>query len=308
MPPPKASDKKRSHLSDKQNTSTIPAAINFYVDWPHGHTNRHGSHSTSERDRDRDRHRGRGHHRKSKSTSRESSSHTGTPTTTTATSETTATTMDSFSMYASEDSRFYGEPHHYVHNRQPKYPSLGPYSGLPAVSYPSHPQYYPGISSHIHRLLDITSSPLIWDVRQLPNSLTVKRSTSHIFGPNALSFPVTSSGTGHIRIISKDFPWSLDLGPKKRALTASEILHGLFDLLQRPFDDAIWGAIDDSKRSVIERAWKRREEGEVIKNVDWLGKRYIFKGFYRDEKFVAKRLVPGTSIVSETWVVSFAKP
>lgn len=176
------------------------------------------------------------------------------------------------------------------------------------MSIPSHTQYYPGLTSQIHTLLDATSSPLIWDVRQPPTTLTAKSSTSRIFGPNALSFPVVSSGAGHIRIISKDFPWSLEIGPKSRALTATEILHHLYDLLQRPFDDAVWGTIDDNKRDIIERAWKRREEDEnKMKNVDWLGKRYMFKGFCRDEKFAAKRLIPGGTTVSETWVVSFVK-
>ena len=160
----------------------------------------------------------------------------------------------------------------------------------------------------MHTLLDVNSSPLIWDVRQPPTTLTARRSTSRIFGPNALSFPVTSSGSGHIRIISKDFPWSLEIGPKPRALTASEVLHHLYDLLQKPFDDSVWGAVDDGKRDVIEQAWKRREDDEnKMKNVDWLGKRYMFKGIYRDEKFAAKRLTPGGTIVTETWVVSFVK-
>lgn len=156
-------------------------------------------------------------------------------------------------------------------------------------------------------LLDETSCPIIWDVRQSPKTVSTSRIIAQPHEQNALSFPFTSTAAGHIRILSEHFPWSIELGPKSRAITASDALYALYDFLQKDFDDGIWGMLGGRTKD-IERAWKRRSDtDEKPKNVDWLGKYYMFKGFYRDDSFVRRRLQPGASVISETWLVSFGK-
>ncbi|KAH8119054.1 hypothetical protein DFH11DRAFT_417682 [Phellopilus nigrolimitatus] len=182
------------------------------------------------------------------------------------------------------------------------------YSGFNSSIY--SPQIFNSLPSQIHALCDATFTPLVWDVRQEPKTLYTSHSASRFFGPNALSFPLTSTGAGHICILSHDFPWTIELGPKSRAITASEMLHALFDLLNKNLDDIVWGMADTRAKARTERAWKRRLDADAdakLKNVDWLGKCYMFKGLYRDDKFAQQRLQPGTTPVSETWLVSFAE-
>lgn len=132
---------------------------------------------------------------------------------------------------------------------------------------------------------------------------------SKIYGPNALSFPVTSTGAGHVLILSKYFPWSIEIGPKERAITASDVLHELYDLLHKDLDDAVWGMSDENTRAAILRARDLRDPGdERLKNVDLLTKRVMFQGLYRDEKFLRQRIQPGSQQVVETWLVELTKP
>ncbi len=183
--------------------------------------------------------------------------------------------------------------------------SAGRFSTFSIYSTPSYNSW----NSQLHALLDTSSTSLIWDVRLPLTTISSSRSVSKIYGPNALSFPFTSTGAGHIRILSKFFPWSIEIGPKERAITASDVLHELYDLLHRDFDDAVWGMSDDNTKTATLRAKElRAPTEEKLKNVDLLAKRVIFQGLYRDEKFIKQRIQPGSQEVIETWLVEFTKP
>lgn len=168
----------------------------------------------------------------------------------------------------------------------------------------------------MHSLLDASTMSIIWDVRESVRVLRTSRSVSKFYGPNALSFPLTSTGAGHALIISKEMPWAVEVGPKSRALTATDILYGIYELLQKDLDDVAWGLADDATRERIERAWKRRtstsSNPDVAygkpKNVDWLGKQYMFRGLHRDDRYAKERLRPGDGLVKETWIVTFGRP
>ncbi|THH05632.1 hypothetical protein EW145_g4646 [Phellinidium pouzarii] len=206
---------------------------------------------------------------------------------------TTATASDSQDMSTVTDEFSSGSSSHY--------------SGFNSAVYSRHS--YDSLPSQVHALLDASTASLIWDVRHEPKTLNTSPSTSRFFGPNALSFPLTSTGAGHIRIYSPDFPWTIEIGPKPRAITASDALHALHELLNRNFDDTVWALADENMKASIERTRKKRTDSkDRLKNVDWLGNRYMFKGFYRDDAFVQHRLQPSTKPVSETWLVTFSKP
>ena len=95
-----------------------------------------------------------------------------------------------------------------------------------------------------------------------------------------------------------------------RAITASEALRAIFDLLNADLDEAAWGLADEDLKATVKRAWERRKRQDpdaTLKNVDWLGKHIMFRGFYRDDAFVQRRNRPGTQPITETWVVAFTK-
>ena len=64
----------------------------------------------------------------------------------------------------------------------------------------------------------------------------------------------------------------------------------------------------DTRKHEIEKTWKKRPEpGDKPKNVDYLGKRFMFKGFYRDERYARQRMLPGSSEISDTWLLALGK-
>lgn len=182
---------------------------------------------------------------------------------------------------------------------------LDRYSGF---NSPVYAQSHLEFSAQIHSLLDASATPIVWDVRQPLTTLTTSHSISRLYGQNALSFPLISNGSSHVLILSKDFPWSIEIGPKSRAITASDVLYAIYDLLHKDLDDTVWGLADDGKKDDIEKTWKKRPEpGDKPKNVDLLGKRFMFKGFSRDDRYARKRVLPGSSVVPDTWILSLGK-
>ncbi|KAL5485339.1 hypothetical protein ACEPAI_7981 [Sanghuangporus weigelae] len=183
------------------------------------------------------------------------------------------------------------------------------YSGFNSAVYSPQQAYGPADTPpYIHSLLDATSASLIWDVRTKPKELQVTGSATQIISPHVLSFPLIANASDHICIISPDFPWSIEIGPKQHGITSSEVLHALYDLLNSDLEDSIWSLADERKRSSILRAWKRRSDsGSRIKKADWLGKYYMFRGFYRDAGFKQRLLRPDAADVPETLLVAFGK-
>lgn len=164
--------------------------------------------------------------------------------------------------------------------------------------------------AQIHGLLDAVSAPLVWDVRTQPKLLnTTETMPKHFYGSNTLSFPLTSSGAGHVRILSTNFPWVIIVGPKPRAITAGEALQSLYELLDNRLDATVWTLVDEQKKERIKRAKKKRSDcDDFLKNVDWLEKSYMFRGFYRDESIIQQILPPGSDNIPETWLVTFRTP
>ncbi|KIJ60023.1 hypothetical protein HYDPIDRAFT_99460 [Hydnomerulius pinastri MD-312] len=126
--------------------------------------------------------------------------------------------------------------------------------------------------------------------------------------------PAVMQSTYDFRIISKQFPWTVDIrAPAGSVVTCSAVFEAIYAMLQEPMADSEWGIAvhEKSKKDAIEKAAKARQEKEKdkrLKRIDWLGDTTAFKGLERDEEFEKKRLLPGTSAVVETWVVKFAKP
>ena len=166
--------------------------------------------------------------------------------------------------------------------------------------------------SQMHSLLDVRSSPLKWDIRDSLSSMTIQQAATMYFTYEMLSMPLTSSGATTVRVICKDFPWTFDLShafgarSKQRPISATDALQSLHSVLQKPLEDAVWGAAEEAKRGSIERAMRRRN-GHDIRKVDWLGRHTMFKGFQRDDSFARKRLHPDVKNVQETWVAVFTK-
>ncbi|KAF7357694.1 C2H2-type domain-containing protein [Mycena venus] len=117
----------------------------------------------------------------------------------------------------------------------------------------------------------------------------------------------TASSAAHVRLISKAFPWSIDV-MSNTPVTVEAVWDALYAALQQHIADSEWGMIigDKKLRESIEKAAKKRSESDGdprLKRIDWLGSNTIFKGLDKMEEFTDLRLLPESEECNETWVV-----
>lgn len=114
-------------------------------------------------------------------------------------------------------------------------------------------------------------------------------------------------------LVSKDFPWSIDIDALGSPITCDNIWTAIYKALQEPIADSEWGMIagDKDRTRKVERAAKRRQELEKdkskrLKRVDWLMDGFIFRGLEKDEDFAKRRLAYADAEYPETLIVKMA--
>jgi len=143
---------------------------------------------------------------------------------------------------------------------------------------------------------------LRFDVKQKP-STTLLAST---FYANRHNFALAAP-TRHMRLISKSFPWQIDIMTQTN-VTCEDVWESLYVALQQPIVDSEWGFIikDAKQREAMEVAMKKRIEGDADKRpkrIDYLGNVTLFRGLGRDDDLVKLRLMPHSPPCAETWVI-----
>lgn len=119
----------------------------------------------------------------------------------------------------------------------------------------------------------------------------------------------TATQASHLRLISKDFPWSVDIKTAGHPVTCDDVWNALYAALQQPLADSEWGALahDLSRAKKVQKAARQRQsEGDKdkgLKRVDWVADNFIFRGLERDDDFAKRRLAYVDSECEETWVV-----
>ena len=190
----------------------------------------------------------------------------------------------------------------------PHIPIHFPFSPIPMhTDTVDRPQKHP----HLNPALAAETTHIRYDLRRAPQAGILLSTYQQIALQPALAQP-----TSDVRIISKAFPWAVDIrAPAGSVVTCSAIFEGLYTMLQEPIADSEWGivVIEKTKKEAIEKAAKARHERKKdkdmrLRRIDWLGETTAFKGLERDEEFEKKRLLPGTQGYKETWVIKFGKP
>lgn len=193
-------------------------------------------------------------------------------------------------------------------------------------------------------LLAAPRMPLVYDLRYPPDSLYFAPSSPYAGrGSEFLQVPLTPTRPKQVRLISRDFPWAIDISPepgaKEQVVTCLGVLSALHAALQRPLSDTEWGIATEDKHASLIRARDRRlnmksalrgspnsrartttkpkvrfaldgdarpvQREPLILRVDWLGSRVAFGGLFKDDAFAKRRVIPGAREPSETWVVKF---
>jgi len=122
----------------------------------------------------------------------------------------------------------------------------------------------------------------------------------------------TANYATHVRLISRDFPWSVDIKTQYGTpVTCEDIWNAVYSALQQPLADSEWGMIvgDKDRARKIERAAKKRQEidkGKKLKRLDWLGDAYLFRGLEKDDEFSKRRTAYAEEECPETVIVKMA--
>jgi hypothetical protein len=228
---------------------------------------------------------------------------------------------------------WYTQPHPHVYVPPPQgftTPGSG-YRDLPGIN----PHFF-GMSSDEDRVFTRSYAPYAGEnyrSRRYPNmnpflasDTTVVRFDARnkpeasvptaIFDASRLT-PASSVPIYTMRILSRSFPWTIDIvsgsGPGPASpITCAAVWQAIYAALQEPIEDSEWGLAlgDRGRREIIEQAAAKRrvEDGDTdkkLKRIDWLGDATIFKGLDRDDDFAKRRLLPGSTPCVDTWIVTF---
>ena len=112
-----------------------------------------------------------------------------------------------------------------------------------------------------------------------------------------------------MRLISKFFPWTIDIDSGS-AITVGDVWDALYCALQEPIVNSEWGFItrDLKLKEQVENAMAKRVAGDPMadkrpKRIDFLGETTLFRGLEKDDEFAKAMLLPGSKAWTETWVV-----
>ncbi|TDL21426.1 hypothetical protein BD410DRAFT_789868 [Rickenella mellea] len=180
------------------------------------------------------------------------------------------------------------------------------------ISPPASPTYQQRIDPGINDVLSPWTSPVVFDVRKLPQD-GIAFSDARSAETAALGRPVLLSRASAIRIISREFPWVIDIRrPANVPVTCLDLLTEIHDMLAVEVEHSEWGGADAMKQRVIQRAHVGRTgSGTVgkILRVDWLGPKVLFLGLATDDGLVKARLLPKRRReFQETLVAVFGAP
>jgi hypothetical protein len=193
----------------------------------------------------------------------------------------------------------------YQHGNSPSYPFVSslalPLCDRLAEHFRS--RKYPNLNP----ILASDTTLLRYDVRNMPKDAIL----STTYNTNCQT-PCLATPTSHIRLISKSFPWTIDVKSANGSITFEHLLDAIYYGLQEPLADSEWGmaVADKDQRETILKAAKKREEKDKdkrLKRIDWLGENILFKGLEQDGDFEKLRLLPRAQGCPETWVVRLSR-
>jgi len=168
-----------------------------------------------------------------------------------------------------------------------------------------------------------SSTPHIhYDLRDYPSRALV---TTHpqlsLLSQGHLKASITNPATTGIKIISKNFPWEVDVESDRQGapITVEDVVNTLHETLDKHIASSEWWIVTDEVRSRVAKQYERncdaspsgsgRHRGEVekprhksegVRRVDWLLDNFIMKGLEKDENLIQKR-VPDKSMRENTW-------
>jgi hypothetical protein len=158
----------------------------------------------------------------------------------------------------------------------------------------------------LHPILSVDTTMALVDVRFQPSTEAALPNGTHYAYRHAHA---TATQASHLRLISRDFPWLIEIKTSGHPVTCDDVWNALYAALQQPLADSEWGILshDLSKAKKVQKAAKQRQaevdKDKVLKRVDWVADNFTFRGLEKDDDFAKRRLAYMDSDCDETWVV-----
>ena len=171
-----------------------------------------------------------------------------------------------------------------------------------ADRFASKSRRYPSL----HPILAADTTLARMDVRFQPSSEAAIPNATYYAYRHAHA---TATQASHVRLISKDFPWTIEIKTTGHPVTCDDVWNALHAALQHPLADSEWGVLshDPSKAKKVQKAAKQRQsevdKDKDLKRVDWVAENFIFRGLEKDDDFAKRRLFYLDNECEETWVV-----
>lgn len=160
---------------------------------------------------------------------------------------------------------------------------------------------------NLNPILAADQTLLRYDIRNKPKE-TIQASTYY---QNCQVAALAKSNVTHMRLISKAFPWTIDV--KGSVITCEIIWDAIYCALQEPLADSEWGMVvgdkeKDRREAIVKAAGKRelKDGDKRLKRIDWLGDATLFKGLEKDDDFEKLRLLPKGQPCGETWLLKLS--
>lgn len=157
-------------------------------------------------------------------------------------------------------------------------------------------------------MLAVDTSILRFDLRSDPSGFA-----SHYPTHGREAAVLNLKGPKFIRLMSKDFPWQIDIKPMEgNLLTCFDVWKGLYESLHQPIVDSEWGFIVNEKGALerVETTKKKRQEADKNSpayplRIDYLGDMTQFRGLEKDDDYAKKRYLPShlSAKCDENWIV-----
>lgn len=161
---------------------------------------------------------------------------------------------------------------------------------------------------NLHPILSADTTHVRVDLRKKPPVDDMKSPPFYVYR----HAQATEDCAPHIRLVSRDFPWSIDIKTKyNEPVTCDDIWKSLYSVLHHPVADSEWGmaVIDKDHAKKIEKAAKKRQETDKdkqLKRIDFLGESCIFRGLEKDDEFANRRTAFFDDSCSQTYIVKMA--
>lgn len=165
---------------------------------------------------------------------------------------------------------------------------------------PSRSSKYPSLNP----ILAEDTTILRFDLKEKP-SQSIIASTYYAHRPSHVFIKPTQ----RMRLISKSFPWTIDID-SNAPITVGDVWDAMHVALQQHIVESEWGFIcrDEKLKKTVENAMKARIASDPMadkrpKRIDLLGDATLFRGLEKDDDYTKAMLLPTAKAWSETWVI-----